>query len=145
MKNRVQYKKEQKIEIYLSRCNQDSTRNLQIAHGTVFDEFNNTNSIRIISPSRGIQSKPVQYSRKDKYAHLHLKHTTVSIVSNEGTLNRNGSNLTLFIWNKILECESCQNYRLYQKNDLNKSCSELNFLQKSQLSHMSISPRSEEE
>ncbi len=37
--------------------------------------------------------------------------------------------------------EHCQNYRLYKKKCSNKSCRELNFVQKSQWANMPISTR----
>ncbi len=55
MKNRVQYEKEPKN--LLSRCNHNSTCNLQLSQGTVFDESDNANSMGMLRPSKGIYSK----------------------------------------------------------------------------------------
>ncbi len=67
MKNRVQYKKERKIEFYvqkraknrilLPRRTDDSTCNLQLAQCAVFDESKNANSMGMLSPRKGILIK----------------------------------------------------------------------------------------
>ncbi len=54
MKNWVQYEKEPKIEISLSRRNHGSTHNLQFAQGTVFDDSDNANSMGMLSPGKDI-------------------------------------------------------------------------------------------
>ncbi len=51
MKDRVQYKKEAKIEICY-QGNENSTRNLQLAQGTIRSD--NVNLMGMLSPSKGI-------------------------------------------------------------------------------------------
>ncbi len=41
---------------YQAILNQDSTRNLLLAQGTVFDESDNANSMGMVSPSKGTKS-----------------------------------------------------------------------------------------
>ncbi len=49
MKNKVQYKKEPKIEIFYQGI--ITTHNLQFALGALFDKSDNANSMGVLNPS----------------------------------------------------------------------------------------------
>ncbi len=57
MKNRVQFKKEPKIEICYQGVDHDSTSYLQLAQGTVFDKSDNANSTETLNPGKDTLSK----------------------------------------------------------------------------------------